>query len=56
VSGEGFLQTFSGTGTVWIAPTQGVYEKMATPRGFHSLLQAPGSKGTFTEVGNAKRG
>ena len=28
-SGEGLLQTFSGTGTVWIAPTQAVYEKLA---------------------------
>lgn len=28
-SGEGFLQTFRGTGRVWIAPTQPVYEKMA---------------------------
>ena len=30
VSGEGFLQTFSGKGNVWIAPTQGVYEKLTT--------------------------
>lgn len=28
VSGEGFLQTFEGTGMVWIAPTSPVYEKM----------------------------
>jgi uncharacterized protein (AIM24 family) len=27
-SGEGLLQTFRGAGTVWIAPTQPLYEKM----------------------------
>lgn len=27
-SGEGLLQTFKGTGEVWLAPTQGVYEKL----------------------------
>ncbi|MGZ8377215.1 MAG: AIM24 family protein [Gemmatirosa sp.] len=27
-SGEGLLQTFRGTGRVWIAPTQPLYEKM----------------------------
>jgi uncharacterized protein (AIM24 family) len=27
-SGEGFLQTFRGTGKVWIAPTQPIYEQM----------------------------
>lgn len=31
VSGEGLLQTFEGTGYVWIAPTQGVYDKLASP-------------------------
>ena len=56
VSGEGLLQTFSGTGTVWIAPTQGVYERMATPKGLHSLIHPPGSKGTFTGISNGKRG
>lgn len=28
-SGERLLQTFQGTGTVWIAPTQPVYERMS---------------------------
>ncbi len=28
VSGEGLLQTFEGTGMVWIAPTSPVYERM----------------------------
>jgi uncharacterized protein (AIM24 family) len=27
-SGEGLLQTFQGTGRVWVAPTQAVYERM----------------------------
>jgi uncharacterized protein (AIM24 family) len=27
-SGEGLLQTFRGTGKVWIAPTQAVYQRM----------------------------
>jgi len=30
-SGEGLLQTFRGTGTVWLAPTLPVYEKMLSP-------------------------
>lgn len=28
-SGEGLLQTFQGTGRVWVAPTQAVYERMS---------------------------
>lgn len=28
VSGEGLLQTFKGTGEVWLAPTQSVYEQL----------------------------
>lgn len=46
VSGEGLLQTFSGTGTVWIAPTQGVYEKLATARGLAELAGPPGARAT----------
>ncbi len=30
-SGEGLLQTFEGTGRVWIAPTQPLYKKMMEP-------------------------
>ncbi|MGL4912484.1 MAG: AIM24 family protein [Romboutsia sp.] len=29
INGEGFLNTFSGHGKVWIAPTQPMYEKMS---------------------------
>lgn len=49
VSGEGLLQTFEGTGTVWIAPTQGVYEKLATPQGITMLSMPPGSSNTETK-------
>jgi len=45
VSGEGLLQTFSGTGTVWLAPTQGVYQLLSTPQGLHKLSLPPGSAG-----------
>lgn len=48
VSGEGLLQTFEGTGKVWIAPTQGVYERLATAEGIRSLAQPPGSSHTDT--------
>lgn len=48
VSGEGLLQTFTGTGTVWIAPTQGVYEKLATPNGLIELAGPPGARSTMT--------
>lgn len=27
-SGEGLLQTFRGTGSVWLAPTQGIYQRL----------------------------
>lgn len=48
VSGEGLLQTFKGTGQVWIAPTQGVYKRLATPNGLAHLAGAGSSKGTNT--------
>ena len=54
VSGEGLLQTFSGTGSVWIAPTQGVYEKMASDEGLSELATPPGSMGTDTDINTTK--
>lgn len=48
VSGEGLLQTFEGTGTVWIAPTQGIYEMLAGPRGINALALPPGGSHTKT--------
>lgn len=55
VSGEGVLQTFSGSGSVWVAPTQGVYEKMTSMEGLRQLASAPGSKGTDTNTKKAKK-
>lgn len=48
VSGEGLLQTFHGTGQVWLAPTQGIYDRLATPGGLASLAGPGGSMGTKT--------
>lgn len=55
VSGEGLLQTFSGTGPVWIAPTQGVYEKMVSMSGLRELAGSPGSMGTVTDMKRGKK-
>jgi uncharacterized protein (AIM24 family) len=41
-SGEGLLQTFSGTGEVWLAPTQAIYDRLQA-QGLHSLSIAKGS-------------
>lgn len=49
VSGEGILQTFTGTGKVWIAPTQGVYEKLATEKGLQELAGPPAARSTTVE-------
>ncbi|PTX52481.1 uncharacterized protein (AIM24 family) [Gemmobacter caeni] len=51
VSGEGLLQTFRGTGQVWLAPTQGVYDRLATPDGLAALAGPGGSMGTRTSSG-----
>ena len=48
VSGEGLLQTFSGSGKVWVAPTQDVYERLATPAGLQSLAGPPGAMSNMT--------
>jgi len=52
VSGEGLLQTFSGEGNVWIAPTEGIYENMISKSGLVDLANSPGSMGTI--VGKKK--
>ena len=44
VSGEGLLQIFEGTGTVWLAPTQEIYQKLATPQGLEILSKATGAR------------
>ena len=41
-SGEGLLQTFTGTGEVWLAPTQSVYARLKA----HGLGALAQSKGT----------
>jgi uncharacterized protein (AIM24 family) len=48
VSGELLLQTFTGPGMVWVAPTQGVYDKMKQPYGVSNVSQNHGSAGTET--------
>lgn len=48
VSGELLLQTFTGPGTVWLAPTQGIYDKMKQPFGVTNLSHNQGSTGTNT--------
>lgn len=47
-SGEGLLQTFTGPGMVWIAPTQGVYDKMKMMNSIANLSHSQGSMGTNT--------
>ncbi len=47
-SGELLLQTFTGPGMVWLAPTQGVYDKMKRPYGMANLSKNQGSTGTST--------
>jgi len=55
VSGEGLLQTFAGSGKVWIAPTQGVYEKLTSTKGLVNLADNPSSMGTNVKLGKKKR-
>ena len=47
-SGEGLLQTFTGPGIVWIAPTQGVYDKIKMMNPLSNLNGTQGSMGTKT--------
>ncbi len=47
-SGELLLQTFTGPGMVWLAPTQGVYDKMKQPFGISNISHNHGSAGTET--------
>lgn len=46
-SGEGLLQTFRGTGSVWLAPTQDIYQKLEAG-GVAALATAPRSPNTAT--------
>lgn len=47
-SGAGLLQTFAGPGIVWLAPTQGVYDKMKMMNSIANLSHGQGSMGTNT--------
>lgn len=44
-SGEGLLQTFSGTGEVWLAPTQSIYTRLQY-QSLRDLAQSKGSSGS----------
>ena len=46
-SGEGLLQTFRGTGSVWLAPTQEIYQRLQSG-GLASMGAAPRSSNTAT--------
>lgn len=41
-SGEGLLQTFKGPGTVWIAPTQAIYERIKRTQGIADISTVKG--------------
>ena len=47
-SGEMLLQTFTGPGIVWLAPTQGIYEKIKSLSAAEIMRNNPGSMGTHT--------
>ena len=48
VSREGLLQTFEGNGYVWIAPTQGIYDKLVA-RNIQELFSQKGTSNTKTK-------
>ncbi|MCE6957747.1 AIM24 family protein [Cereibacter sphaeroides] len=48
VSGEGLLQTFSGTGTVWLAPTQKIYQQLLLPGALQQLAEAGAARNNRT--------
>jgi uncharacterized protein (AIM24 family) len=47
-SGEALLQTFTGPGVVWIAPTQGVYHKIKAAGSYANLADSRGNATTRT--------
>lgn len=48
-SGEGLLQTFEGTGRVWLAPTQAIYARLLDPAVFAQMARSQGSSHTQTK-------
>jgi uncharacterized protein (AIM24 family) len=56
VSGEGLLQTFRGTGEVWVAPTMAVYENLRLG-GLHAASGTDGNNAAkASAAGNAANG
>lgn len=47
-SGEGLLQTFQGTGRVWIAPTQAVYDNLDRKTALKRMQKSQGTSNTQT--------
>jgi uncharacterized protein (AIM24 family) len=47
-SGELLLQTFTGSGIVWLAPTQVIYDKIKMQNGIYAVSHAQGSIGADT--------
>lgn len=47
-SGEGLLQTFTGPGVVWLAPTQVIYDRIKMQNGIYAISHAEGSMNTDT--------
>ncbi len=47
ISGEGLLQTFRGTGSVWLAPTQDIYQRLLS-EGISAMGVASRSSNTAT--------
>lgn len=44
--GEGLLQTFTGTGEVWLAPTESIYASLKASQGLGDLANTDGSSGS----------
>lgn len=47
-SGELLLQTFTGPGIVWLAPTQVIYDRIKQQNGIYALSHSQGSVGSDT--------
>lgn len=54
VSGEGLLQTFKGHGSVWIAPTQAVYNRLGASRGLGSMVMQSHSSHNLQQIPKKK--
>ena len=52
---KAYFRLFPGQAKVWIAPTQGVYEKLTSTKGLVNLADNPSSMGTNVKLGKKKR-